>query len=182
MEPYRSRCEAPRGGDALPHLPPWVPATGPQPSTPVRHLIRTGLGDTMARSSRGTTQRGQRDVFTQPFIARPTLQPLRTLGLLTPHQTLNLIKEDRREYHPSRPLRPAAAIRRVHARLLPKSVDRFGKAIRALPYGVRFAMPRNVAICIRRRIRKEVLHAIKRAGSASGRSRKRRNQWSNVTC
>lgn len=135
-------------------------------------------------SNGGHSQRGQRDLFTpQPTIARPPTLYSPKLGLLTPHKTLQLIGEDRRVYQPTPRLhRAAASLRPAHARILPKNVDRFGKAIRALPFGIRFGLPRNVAICIRRNIRKQVLFAKKRTGSNSSRNRKHRNFWSKVTC
>lgn len=131
----------------------------------------------MARKTT-TTNRGY-------SIQGPTrlINPIAMPRMLTPSTTLKIIGVDNRDYHPSpKPLRPPAAIRRVHARLLPKNLDRFGKAIRADPFSIRFGVPRNVAICIRRRIRKEVLHALGKTGGGSSHKRKRRTQWSAVGC
>lgn len=44
-----------------------------------------------------------------------------------------------------------------------------------------FEDPRRVMICVRRKSRREVLFAIRKTGKGA-RSRKRRNEWSNVRC
>lgn len=44
-----------------------------------------------------------------------------------------------------------------------------------------FQDPRRVMICVRRKSRREVLFAIRKTGKGA-RSRKRRNEWSNVKC
>lgn len=47
--------------------------------------------------------------------------------------------------------------------------------------GLSFRAPRFVAICVRRKSRKEVLHALGKVGKGSSRVR-RRNSYSNVRC
>ncbi|UDN67846.1 hypothetical protein [robinz microvirus RP_145] len=131
----------------------------------------------MAIRSRGYS-RGQR-VFTTPIILK---FPDARQSLLSPQHLLSIIAEDRRVTHPTHP-QPARAIRRDHARIVPKTVDRLGNLIRTLPFGVRFSVPKYVGICLKRRIRREVLHAIKKTGSGSSRKMKRtRNHWSEVSC
>lgn len=49
-----------------------------------------------------------------------------------------------------------------------------------LPRDIRAADPRNVAVCVRRKDRREVLHALRRVGRGGG--RRRRNEWSDVHC
>lgn len=44
-----------------------------------------------------------------------------------------------------------------------------------------FSAPRSVMICVRRKSRREVLFALRKTGKGA-RSRKRRNEWSNVKC
>lgn len=54
-----------------------------------------------------------------------------------------------------------------------------------LPYSVAFSSPRSVAICVRRGIRKEVLHALGisgRRGLGRGRGGSRRTVFSKIRC
>lgn len=50
-----------------------------------------------------------------------------------------------------------------------------------LPEVPSFAAPGRVMICLKRKIRREVLFAFKRTGKGA-RSKKRRNEWSDVRC
>ena len=50
-----------------------------------------------------------------------------------------------------------------------------------LPVNVAFSQPKQVAVCIRRKARREVLFAKNRTGKGA-RSRRTRNQWSDVKC
>lgn len=45
-----------------------------------------------------------------------------------------------------------------------------------------FEHPKRVLICLRRKARREVLHALKKTGRGHGGGRKRRNAYSNVRC
>lgn len=84
--------------------------------------------------------------------------------------------EDRRRYQPGRPAgfraaastRSAVAPTKTHANLTQSVVQTF-KA------------PAHVAICVRRKIRKAVLHALKKTGRGSSPPR-RRNYYSGVRC
>lgn len=73
---------------------------------------------------------------------------------------------------------------RAESRTWRGSVARSSRAIEpgalfsAGPIGVR--RPDSVAVCVRRKRRKEVLHALRRVGRNSG--RRRRNQWSDIKC
>lgn len=49
------------------------------------------------------------------------------------------------------------------------------------PAGVSFAVPREVAVCVRRKQRREVLFAKRRTGKGA-RARRRRNAWSDISC
>lgn len=53
--------------------------------------------------------------------------------------------------------------------------------VRGVPLRLRVSSPNNVALCVRRKERKEVLFALKLRGKGSG-SRRRRNEWSNIGC
>lgn len=78
---------------------------------------------------------------------------------------------DRRKYHPQNRMRPAHAFNRNAIRL----VDEWRTA------RVAFNVPRLVGICVRRKVRREVLHALNRTGKGSGGPR-RRNFYSSVKC
>lgn len=47
---------------------------------------------------------------------------------------------------------------------------------------IAFDAPRYVLVCVRRNIRRAVLHALKKTGRGSSRKRKHRNSWSDVRC
>ena len=51
-----------------------------------------------------------------------------------------------------------------------------------VPARVQFAVPKKVAICIRRKARREVLHALKLTKKGKGGGARKRNLWSNVKC
>lgn len=96
--------------------------------------------------------------------------------------------QDLREWHPD----PAGSLPRTvtgqRARLVvhPPGKRASGRsrpfqAHSPVPHAIGFHAPHRVWICIRRRIRKQVLHAFGIAGSR-GLRRPRRNQWSGVFC
>lgn len=99
--------------------------------------------------------------------------------------------EDRRFYHPAGALAPARSSRRHFSPVISighrqPARDRSPPRSRAFfaPAAVEvmgFKAPRHVAICVRRKIRKEVMHA---AGIAGGKTskRRRRNSHSNIWC
>lgn len=98
-----------------------------------------------------------------------------------PSQALVLV-EDRRTFYPTAPaLRPALSFsRKSHARVVAKQNPRFNqpsqtKAILA------FAEPKKVLVCVRRKRRKEVLHA-KGVAGRRGLRRPHRNNWSGIRC
>lgn len=82
---------------------------------------------------------------------------------------------DRRRYYPNvNLLRPAHAFKREAARLV------IGRSMES---PVRFAVPGYVAICIRRKMRREVLHAFKLTRkSGKGGGKRRRNAYSGIRC
>lgn len=97
--------------------------------------------------------------------------------------------EDRRTYHPEGPARPARGFRINRHRLIiaapepsapGRSVDLH---LEPVPIGIGFEKPRQVAICIRRHQRREVLHAMGKTGRGSRFHRKRRRSfYSEVHC
>lgn len=101
--------------------------------------------------------------------------------------------EDRRTFHPQGPARPAAGFFLPRHRLVARqprrqvmlgnspawSPDQAG-FFSSPPVLVGFQAPRQVAVCIRRRVRKQVIHA---KGYAGGKVRRpRRTEYSGVTC
>lgn len=85
--------------------------------------------------------------------------------------------EDRRLYRPDRTVRPPAATiigaSRVTATRNKSNLT-----------GLRFLRPNHVALCARRKIRRQVIHALRIAGKkGTGKGRHRRtNFWSDISC
>lgn len=129
----------------------------------------------MRRRQRGT---GSGSLFREP-IPVSLIDPL-GLSLLRRSLIASPVLrevEDRRTFHPARIRTAAPIFSRSSTRLVaPRSVRG------AFPSSkVGFAVPHDVAICVRRKQRKEVLHAKGRAGGKVSRFR-RRNEFSNVKC
>lgn len=88
--------------------------------------------------------------------------------------------EDRRTFYPSteRVGRPALSFtNRAASRVVLKSKSRPFR----FPDVFGFRVPNVVAICVRRKIRREVMHALDLTRKGAGGS-KRRNEWSGVKC
>lgn len=131
----------------------------------------------MARKSNSKSRIG-RVVFT-PSVQRyrPVAMPRSTVSLLSPLQAY----EDRRFFHPDRAMRPVVSFVRSASRVVAKQRVKFvqpsqTKAILA------FDEPRRVIVCLRRRIRREVLHASGFAGSGRPMRKPRRNALSSISC
>lgn len=99
-----------------------------------------------------------------------------------PRSTLPLrLTEDRRTFDPRGTIAPARSFSRPRHRLItptPKPTSVFFSAPRA---AMAFEASPKVLICVRRRIRKEVLHAMNKTGR-TGQRRPRRNAYSDVSC
>lgn len=94
--------------------------------------------------------------------------------------------EDRREFSPEI-FRPARAFRRSATQLVVPNVNKERERNRPfvnIPASVGFNNPRLVAICVRRKRRREVLHALGRTGRRKWKSRRvpRWSEWSYVRC
>lgn len=89
--------------------------------------------------------------------------------------------DDRRFFDPAGPLRPAYSVYRADRRIIAKSSAVGSPRNDTLSARVGFAVPKRVAVCVRRQQRKEVIHALGKQG-AGGSTRRRRNSWSNVDC
>lgn len=110
-----------------------------------------------------------------------------------PRRNLQLL-EDRRLFSPVT-VRPVSTLRRdavvrtrpviVAAPPVVASPSRSRRSTKSgldiVPSRVRFGAPRRVLICVRRRRRREVLHA-KGVAGRRGLRRPRRNFWSEVSC
>jgi len=130
----------------------------------------------MARS-----KNSQRDVSNSPLT--PSLDSLlaykiRPAPVLLPvpnnylqQQQAVLQTGDRRLFQPDRSTSPPHAVTRKAARV------QAGNSLNSL----KFSDPGLVALCVRRKIRKEVIFALRKNKKGSGASR-RKNFWSNISC
>lgn len=84
--------------------------------------------------------------------------------------------EDRRQFHPQGPTRPAASISKSRHRLKVRP-DPWKQTKATLL----FDTPDKVLVCVRRGIRKEVMHAIGKAGKR-GQKKPRRSEYSSISC
>lgn len=101
--------------------------------------------------------------------------------VVRPYPTAPLLPaiEDRRTHHPLGTNRPA---RLVSGHPTKPHVVKPSKFKRQLPFGLRFAAPQQTVICVRRKTRKEVLHALNKTGRGKPRRRPRRNWYSKIGC
>lgn len=94
--------------------------------------------------------------------------------------------EDRRTWHPSGSMRPARSFSQSQHRLTTPNVNRRKSMQHKLhtPYvtqAISFDVPEKVAICVRRKMREEVLHALKKTGKR-GQKRPRFTWYSKIAC
>lgn len=94
------------------------------------------------------------------------------------------LQDDRRRFHPAGPLRPAFSFRAADRRIVVKQSSRSAPKRNDTysDWRVAFAVPHRVAVCVRRKQRREVIHALKLTGKGSRARRHRRNTWSDVDC
>lgn len=86
------------------------------------------------------------------------------------------IYEDRRIYHPAR-ARPVRTKRRVASIRASRLTSLYSPPINK----IEFTQPKQVLICVRRQRRREILHALGKAGQ-KGQRKPKRNFWSEVSC
>jgi len=89
--------------------------------------------------------------------------------------------DDRRRFDPAGPLRPAYSVYRADRRLIAKSSAVGSPRNDTLSARVGFAVPKRVAVCVRRQQRKEVIHALGKQGGGGSR-RRRRTVFSDIDC
>lgn len=137
----------------------------------------------MAKKSRKDKSRSA----TPMSVARPrsllqihpvVLKAMKSQTLQTLRQRLRTI-EDRREWHPLGPRRSARSFNAAHHQLVVKQPR---KQSHKVPKGIRFHAPRKVLICVRRKVRREVMFALNKRGKGSARRNRRRNWYSAISC
>lgn len=131
--------------------------------------------DTVAIASRGLLS-----------VATPRVTPALTQALQILAETERRLAaqyvEDRRQWHPLKHEQPARKVsgRPAGLRLTDIRNSFFSAQSKAR---LSFADPRRVLTCIRRKTRKEVIHALKKAGRKGGSGGKRRRDWrSGIKC
>lgn len=129
--------------------------------------------------STNTNRRLRKVVRIRRLSSRPTL------GRLGFSRSVLRTLEDRREFHPERARRPARGFFIPRHRLVILS-DPVGDSMRdmsqSVPFSIGFERPKQVAVCIRRKQRREVIHALGKAGAGVRRRRPRRSEYSDVRC
>lgn len=128
-------------------------------------------------------RRRRRDQGGSQDFERDLLTPNRSLAPLhrIHHVTSPSLIEDRRTHHPLQFFRPAKTYGGSDAGpAVPKQTKNSNKAF--LARGLKFPGSGSVMVCVRRKQRKEILHAMKKVGRGRGRGRKRRNWYSNIGC
>lgn len=130
------------------------------------------------RSSRSRNAHSQRDAYdiARPLLRSNILEDLERFERASPSSTtlfddFDLAEvEDRRQYHPLGKFRP---VRSIHERSAARLFDR---------PPIAFARPSHLPVCIRRKRRKEVIFALKKAGKGARQRKRRRNETSDISC
>lgn len=129
--------------------------------------------------ARRKSSKRQRDVTTPslgPIHSNPLrLLPLSPIVVPLPPVSRDLVLAhgvDRRLFRPDRSTAPPAAVRRSAARVVAKGPH---------AYSLTFSDSRLVGLCVRRKVRREVLFALRKTRKGAG-AKRRRNFWSNISC
>lgn len=139
----------------------------------------------MARRGSRARQRDTNDISSHPHTTihitpkllpalrlRPAIDTVRAIK----RSHLNQSLEDRRRHHPLGVHAPPAV---KHHRGARRIVATPGALSRSLQ---RFKLPLQVMVCLRRKARREVLHALHRTGKGGARKNRRRNEYSDISC
>lgn len=133
----------------------------------------------MSRSSRNRT----RDVITP--VARPRLRSVTLSSFpssLRPLSSHLRLFEDRRTWHPLPSSLRVPRTFNSYARLRITPTPRYPRHPSTYPSpSISFVAPQRVVLCVRRQRRREVLHALHKAGRGGQRS-PRWTPWSSVRC
>lgn len=90
--------------------------------------------------------------------------------------------EDRRHFHPEGAFAPPLSFGFPKSRLVVRNANNVRKVTPfKVPVLKAFSVPKRVAVCVRRKERREVIHAKRLTAKGAGGS-KRRNFWSDVSC
>lgn len=110
-------------------------------------------------------------------LSRPAVNPFDVVPVYPSVMELYDEQADRRRFNPTRTVAPPAYRgSRQSTRLRIVDTRRFDP-------GIAFRIGTNLAVCARRRQRKEVLHALRIAGKrGTGAGRKRTNFWTSIRC
>lgn len=132
----------------------------------------------MARSKSRSESR-QRDIL-NPSLAQLLATPIRPSPLVVPvsitqnYQPTEVLTYglDRREFLPNRRSVPPTAVRSGASRVVvSKSLS-----------NLRFKEPKLVALCVRRKSRREVIFALRKNFKGAKVRNRRRNFWSSISC
>lgn len=128
-----------------------------------------------------------RTFINTPVRPRPVILRVRAKPVLA-LQTI----EDRRMYHPETYTRPVMTFSRrdqrriVHkAQHISNNLPKNGLRSPLVASGwskVGFAVPKKVALCVRRKVRREAILALGLGGAGARQKRRKRNYWSTVSC
>lgn len=134
--------------------------------------------------NRGRKTRDHPEVANQVRLrSRPNLDPYRLEALVT--IALNEIDDARRTRNLPLTEQKPRTVSGYPAKTVTGTFKHLRGALRppAPLSAVResFSTPMDTVQCVRRRVRKEVLHAFKKTGKG-GQRRPRRNQWSHIKC
>lgn len=89
--------------------------------------------------------------------------------------------EDRRRFEPVDTF-PKGKFHRSARLVVHPNKNNKSAAKGTVPSRVKFAVPREVAMCVRRKQRREILFAMRRTGKGSRAKRRRRTFYSNISC
>lgn len=118
--------------------------------------------------------------------------PLRSTDITTLPSTLSDF-EDRRNWNPEGMFAPAKSFYKPRHRLVSVPDQNVNKQkqsnrknsltnlFKSVPARIGFDKPKDVLICVRRKIRERVLHALKKTGK-KGQRRPKFNWYSSITC
>lgn len=136
----------------------------------------------MTSKSKGAT----RNIFSNatPRVLTPSQKLINlalTLKLMQRSDSYVLQQLDRRLFNPDKLTPSPGPTKRRFARL---SIDPTRKLYGFPHPGLRFNRPDKVAVCVRRKRRREVLHALRLTNKrhGSGGRKRRRTPWSNIKC
>lgn len=122
-----------------------------------------------SRSSAYSTPLSLTSLLAPTVLEQPLVEPISEVHAVDLNR--QGVPFDGREYHPEkgRAQSPGAFVRSA------------AKLLAGRGHVVGFSRPNIISICIRRKARREVLHALRRTKSGRGGGR-RRNRWSMVKC